>query len=303
MKLLSKENISDIAASLRIPESYVEKDWFLVYVLEIICSLNTETVKAIFAGGTSLSKGHKIIHRFSEDVDFSITGIENNRAARSKYRNDLIAAINATGILSVDDASIKSRDENRFTTFYVNYPKEFELGESLRNNLKLELNFKTTHLKPIKKEVKSFAGQYIPDSPVVIMDCISAVETAANKFSALMWRLDIKNRDDEFNHMTNEPALMRHLHDLSALYPLVKDEPDFTKLVTKIYELDKVRGDKTRDIALNDFIKKTIATLKADKLYKKEYEQYVSTMSYALESEISFDEALQIYEKMCKVFS
>lgn len=303
MKRLTKEIIDAISAEMGIAPSYVEKDWYLVHILAIISSLNTEKIKAVFSGGTSLSKGYKVIRRFSEDVDFSITGLDNaNRKERSRYKDELIKAINATGILRVKEDSIFSRDENRFANFYVDYPKEHPLKGSLRDGLKLELSFKTAHLKPVAKEIHAFAGQYLPDSPAVEMDCISLAETAANKFSALMWRVDIKDRSGKFNPMTNDPALMRHLHDLSALHPHVKNEADFAQLVKEIFETDKTRGNKTRDVTLPDFIKKTIAALKTDPLYKKEYEQYVSTMSYDLESEVGFDEALRDFEAMCKAF-
>ncbi|MFV0626601.1 MAG: nucleotidyl transferase AbiEii/AbiGii toxin family protein [Alphaproteobacteria bacterium] len=303
MKQLTKQIIDDIYAETGIAPSYIEKDWYLVLVLQVILSLNKDNIKAVFAGGTSLSKGYNLIHRFSEDVDFSIIGIkDSNRAARGQYRDNLIEKINATDVLNVEMDSIKSKDKNKFTSFYINYPKEFDLDNSLRNNLKLELSFKSTYLEPIKKEINSFVGEYIEGCPKIGIDCISAIETAANKFSALMWRIDIKDRSRPFNHMFNDPALIRHLYDLSALYPLINNEPEFKRLVEQIYEIDKVRGNKNRDISLIDFINKTILTLKTDKLYKEEYEKYVSTMSYSSEPEVTFDKALQNYEELCKLF-
>lgn len=161
MKQLTKQIIDEVFAKTNINQSYLEKDWYMVYVLEIISSLNTDTLKAVFSGGTSLSKGYGIINRFSEDIDFSIIGLDNSsRKERSRYKDELVKAINATGILSVEEDSIFSRDENRFTNFYINYPKEFSLEDSLRSNLKLELNFKTTYLKPVSKKITSFVQPY-----------------------------------------------------------------------------------------------------------------------------------------------
>ena len=48
--------------------SAVEKDWWVVQTLSVIFSM--DCAKAlIFKGGTSLSKGWNVIHRFSEDID------------------------------------------------------------------------------------------------------------------------------------------------------------------------------------------------------------------------------------------
>ena len=270
-------------------------------VLSILSQISTANEKVVFAGGTSLTKAFNLMSRFSEDADFSIVGLENgNRNARSKFKDTIIKAINACDVLSVDNDTVKSRDESRYVNFYIDYPKEFALGEALRNNLKIEISFKPTYLPTERKEIKSFAGQFYDDAPVAVIDCISPVETAANKFSALLWRVDIKNRNDERNHMTNDPALMRHLHDLSALYPLINSNPDFKRLVSKIYEKDCLRGDKTRSISFTDFVGKTLDTLKTDTLYKTEYNDFVSTMSYGPER-IEFDEALKNYEKLCQI--
>lgn len=51
--------------------SAAEKDWWVVHTLAIIFSM--DCAKAIiFKGGTSLSKGWNLIHRFSEDIDLTL---------------------------------------------------------------------------------------------------------------------------------------------------------------------------------------------------------------------------------------
>ena len=194
-----------------------------------------ENVRMVFAGGTSLSKGYKLISRFSEDVDFSIIGMENgSRKQRSQFRDQIISNISSNSLLNVDKDTLKTRDECRYVNFYIDYPKETQLESHLRNNLKMELSFKPTYLPPEKKEIKSFVSEFIEDSLSVIIDCIQPTETAANKFSALMWRVDIKDRSQPNNHMTNDPSLMRHLHDLAALYPIISENKEFINLTKTI---------------------------------------------------------------------
>src|SRR5271163_884752 len=48
-------------------EAIIEKDYFVTEALRIIAAVAGD--KAIFKGGTSLSKGWNLIQRFSEDVD------------------------------------------------------------------------------------------------------------------------------------------------------------------------------------------------------------------------------------------
>lgn len=67
-----KQLIEDVAAELGISKAFVEKDWHVVQVLQIISLIPTEDLTLTFTGGTSLSKAHKILKRFSEDIDFTV---------------------------------------------------------------------------------------------------------------------------------------------------------------------------------------------------------------------------------------
>ena len=51
--------------------SAAEKDWWAVQTLAIIFSMECANA-LIFKGGTSLSKGWNVIHRFSEDIDLAL---------------------------------------------------------------------------------------------------------------------------------------------------------------------------------------------------------------------------------------
>jgi predicted nucleotidyltransferase component of viral defense system len=51
--------------------SATEKDWWVVHTLSVIFSMDCANA-LIFKGGTSLSKGWNVIHRFSEDIDLAL---------------------------------------------------------------------------------------------------------------------------------------------------------------------------------------------------------------------------------------
>lgn len=50
----------------------IEKDYWVVWILERLFSLDKVKSHLTFKGGTSLSKVYKVIDRFSEDIDLSI---------------------------------------------------------------------------------------------------------------------------------------------------------------------------------------------------------------------------------------
>lgn len=67
-----KALIEEVALVRRISEAFVEKDWFVTQVIKILAENQQTDFILIFTGGTALSKAHKLIHRFSEDIDFRI---------------------------------------------------------------------------------------------------------------------------------------------------------------------------------------------------------------------------------------
>jgi hypothetical protein len=76
LALLTVDERSDYirtaAAESGISELIVEKDFWVVWLLEQLFALSPTVGPFTFKGGTSLSKGFSAIQRFSEDIDISI---------------------------------------------------------------------------------------------------------------------------------------------------------------------------------------------------------------------------------------
>lgn len=66
-----KAMIQGVVDTLHIDEAAAEKDWWVTAVLYAIFRTNPAEY-LLFKGGTSLSKGWKIIERFSEDIDLAL---------------------------------------------------------------------------------------------------------------------------------------------------------------------------------------------------------------------------------------
>lgn len=75
--------IRDTAEKMGLPESHVEKDYWVTYSLREL-SQSPQSEWVVFKGGTSLSKGYRLIDRFSEDIDLAIvpTGLSPNQIKR-----------------------------------------------------------------------------------------------------------------------------------------------------------------------------------------------------------------------------
>ena len=58
------------ADHFRVSEQFIEKDYYVTEILRIVAQELGD--KAMFKGGTSLSKGWNLISRFSEDIDLFV---------------------------------------------------------------------------------------------------------------------------------------------------------------------------------------------------------------------------------------
>ena len=63
--------ISEVSEQLDIKASFIEKDYWITLVLQQL-SASQFSDSVVFKGDTSLSKGYKLINRFSEDVDIAV---------------------------------------------------------------------------------------------------------------------------------------------------------------------------------------------------------------------------------------
>jgi len=70
-KRLFETAINETSDNLRIKGYFIEKDYWISLVLSRL-SESRFADSVVFKGGTSLSKGHKLINRFSEDVDVAV---------------------------------------------------------------------------------------------------------------------------------------------------------------------------------------------------------------------------------------
>ena len=86
------EFIQATANHIGIPAVHVEKDYWVTQVLKRLHD-SDHSEKVVFKGGTSLSKAHRLIERFSEDIDLALKRDEN---LGNSARRRLIKSIEAT---------------------------------------------------------------------------------------------------------------------------------------------------------------------------------------------------------------
>lgn len=297
--------IEAIAAELVVDASLVEKDWYAMRIIAVIAQVKHPTMRLVFSGGTSLAKGYGLIQRFSEDIDFKVAMPAEGLSRKDfrEYRERIIEAIRSgSEDWSLSQNDVQSLNASRFFKCEIVYRHLFQRTSALRPHVKLEVTFDPPALPFEERPLQSFVSQAQQQEPEVIaMPCVSPVETAADKLSALAWRVAARDR----NSPQDDATLVRHLHDLAALEETIIQANRFVPLVLNCLAKDVSRDKKSGIEVLPEpeRLHRMLNTLENDLLYAMEYERFVLGMSYATDSERpSFQECLRVVTRLVELF-
>ena len=292
------ELIEAIAAELGVDPSFVEKDWYAIRLVAMIVNVRQDNLKPVFSGGTSLSKGYGLIRRFSEDLDFKILLPEADitPSARRHYRRAVVEAIHADDDWTLRDDDVVSANKSRFFSCQVGYPTTFAVAPELRPRLKLEVTFSRPALTPEDQPLRSFVAEARGEDPEVPrMSCVAPAETAADKISALTWRV----LDPVAGH---DRTLIRHVHDVAALESHAMEHEVFPELLHQVLDADATRGAPNPGLVTLTPAERLVAALeilRTDGEHAANYQDFVRAMCYGNENETpTFQAALEAVRRL-----
>ncbi len=298
-----KNTFEILSRQIRIGESFVEKDWHVVQILARLAEVNLDGFEIIFSGGTALSKAHKLIKRFSEDVDFRVIAQPSaqGRKALSGFKNNVVESLRDAG-LKIEDYQIKARDENRFFSIDLDYNTYFPRKEALRPHIQIEVTMRGLQLPPVYMPVSSFLNETAKHAPEVKrIGCIDPIENAADKLSALAWRIPDRVRGGQYD----DPTIVRHIHDLAMLRDVAAQSNLFSKLVTVSMQHDDRRSKNNSafsGLPIEEKFKQMLSVFDEDDLYRQEYEVFVKSVSYAPDGSVpDFDAAVDAARALAKI--
>lgn len=301
--MLDPRLVEQVAGDLGTSPGLVEKDWHVVRALGVIAQIEPRGMTPAFSGGTSLSKGWELIKRFSEDIDFKVTepaaaSLSAARRARGNYQERVIDALTGAGFGL--EGKVHAGNLSRFFTADLGYKAQFGAGPGLRPHIRIEVSFRAPAVAPIARPIRSMIAAAQREPPeVAAFPCIDIVETAADKLSALAWRVRVRRRGAP----KDDPTIIRHLHDLAALETAVMSAPNFRDLVYAAVAADVGRGgekDPPTEPAI--IFAGMLERLQADPLWEREYEDFVRAVSFAGPHElISFADALAAVARLLQL--
>ena len=225
-----KELLSIVSSKKGIDITLVEKDYWIMHALY---SLQQQGIEFELKGGTSLSKGYGLIHRFSEDIDIHIhtnfglpiEGKEDKpqvKTARKEFYDVFAQSLSINGIIEiVRDHEFDDKEKYRSGGIRLFYQSHTPTLEGLKDGILLEAGFDTvTPNMPI--DISSWIwehlvsinanGNYINNTAISV-NCYHPGYTLVEKLQTIVR----KYRNIDNPGASDDKNFMRQYYDVYCL--------------------------------------------------------------------------------------
>ncbi len=247
----------------KIQEDLIEKDY---YVSLILAEIAKSSEHAVFKGGTSLSKAHHAINRFSEDIDIAFSE-HIGAARRKKLKYNIIAPIaTKLGLVITNfDKTQSDRDINNYTFAYKQLCNS---SPQVVPEVRLETSMVTEAFPIVELPIGNYIADFSTEIDLEVyclkpfpMKVQAQERTFIDKIFAICdYFLAGKSR-----------RLSRHLYDLYKLLPRITFDENFKDLFKQVREIrnaTKVCPSAAPDVD----IKRILGEICKTDFFKKDYE-------------------------------
>lgn len=260
----------------------VEKDYWIMHGL---WGLQAQGFVFELKGGTSLSKGFGVIHRFSEDIDIRIeppgdlkvkAGRNQDKpahiASRQAYYDELTRRIRIPGIESVERDTLFDDEKMRSAGIRLSYTSHAAKLSGVKDGILLEVGFDdTAPNRPVTisswaLDLATARGVRAFDNRAVDVPCYAPTHTFVEKLQTISTKYRRLSEAQRF------PAnFLRHYYDVYCLLEL-EEVQEFIR--TPAYQTRKMQRFRSGDeltIANNPAF--TLSDPEQRALFAREYEK------------------------------
>ena len=283
------EAISLTVYQTGISEEAIEKDYYVTMLLKYLAE---KLPFIVFKGGTSLSKCHKVIKRFSEDIDITVD-MSLSQGQKKRVKEAIVEVVAQLGlrILNLDDTRSR-RDYNQYVIGY----ESIVTGEDviISPAVLIETSYTTVSFPTVLLPVTNYIGEMMQmEAPAMVeqydlepfeMKVQDINRTLVDKVFAVC---DYYLQDKVKQHS-------RHIYDIYKLLDLVPQDEAFRHLVAEVRDVRKestvcLSAQNGIDIpsVLNEIISKEI--------YKNDYQSLTDSL---LEEKVSYETAIHALRRI-----
>lgn len=258
----------------------IEKDYYVTMLLHL---LSEKMPYIVFKGGTSLSKCHKVIQRFSEDIDITID-TQISQGDKKKIKQALVSSADQLGMnIENLDETRSRRDYNRYV---ISYDSVLPLAsDALSPAVLLETSYTAVSFPTVVLPVHSYIGDMMEkEAPDFI-----------EKFMLLPFSMKVQDIDRTlidkifaicgYYLQGKVQKHSRHIYDIYKLLPLVPQDDSFKNLVHEVRILrakSPVCPSALPDVDIPQLLERIIE----EKAYKPDYDTLTTQL---LEEQLSYE--------------
>lgn len=288
-KELFEEAINLVTHHTGISPQIVEKDYYVTMILRL---LSEKVPYIVFKGGTSLSKCHHVIKRFSEDIDIAIDDTI-SQSEKRKLKTVILETVDTLGLSVGNLDNIRSRrDYNRYEIAYNSVIED--KNEFLKSMVLLETSFTTISFPTELLPVSSYIGEMLlEEAPELIQ------QYALGNFHMKVQGLERTLIDKVFAicdyYMQGKVQRhSRHLYDIYKLVPHISFDEDFKKLVK---EVRAVRKNSSICVSAQDGVDivQVLDTIILEDVYKGDYATLTKKL---LEEDVTYEAVIATLKRV-----
>ena len=290
-----KELISIVANKMNLPESAIERDYYIVILLYNL-SNSEYASQCVFKGGTSLSKCYPgSIERFSEDIDLTFLGMNKS----DKFCEKNIKNIEKIITQNFNTRKINEERNARNKSMYVWFDDE-------QNKIKLEIG---SNVKPdpySTKTLKSYIHEYLEVSFPGYIEKYNLKSVTLNVLNIERTFIDKLMSVKRHALCGTLKSKVRHIYDISRLFKLpeiqtfLKNKIELERLIKLTKETDsfylRKRNIPVEYNPLGDYDFDKFKIHFSEEI-KKIYENLHKNLLYTNEKQ-DFEEAIKIFKEI-----
>lgn len=267
----------------------VEKDY---YVTMILRELSERQGFVVFKGGTSLSKCHKAIKRFSEDIDITI----DSRLSQGQMKKlkEVIKDIAAELGLAIPNIG-ETRSRRSYNRYILEYQSALsEPDDAVQSAVLMETSFAEVAFPTVILQVHSYIGDMMmKEAPDELenfhlepfeMKVQGLDRTLVDKVFAIC---DYYMQDRVKKHS-------RHIYDIYKLLQIVPQTEEFRALIQEVRSvraMTNICPSAQPEVNVSEML----IFLIENEIYKDDYEKITARI---LEEDVNYETAIEAVKKI-----
>ena len=268
----------------------IEKDYYVTMILK---GLAERLPYIVFKGGTSLSKCHKIIRRFSEGIDVTVD-VKLSQGQMGKVKDAIKAVVNDLG-LSIPNIN-ETRSRRNYNKYIIAYESAVNFSDDvLQPSVILETSFAEVSFPTVILPVHSYIGDMLIDeAPEMVegfllnpfeMKVQGIDRTMIDKVFAIC---DYYIKGDVRRHS-------RHIYDIYKLLMNLSLDDDFSNLVKEVREIRAANVNLCPSAQPEVDVPALLKKIITEEVYRADYNNLTNKI---LEEPISYETAIVAITKV-----